>query len=56
MDTTITADPASALDSNGLPTGHLQGVRFGQGTSTAHYPRPGLTGGRTYLAALGVRF
>jgi outer membrane receptor protein involved in Fe transport len=57
-DTSITADPNSALDAFGLPTGYLQGARFGQGTSTAHYPRPraGLTGGRTYLAAIGVRF
>ena len=49
-DTTVTADPNSALDANGLPTGYIQGARFGQGTSTAHYPRPraGLTGGRTY--------
>ena len=57
-DTTITADPASALDANGLPTGYLKGARFGQGTSTAHYPRPrpGLTGGRTYMGAFGFRF
>ena len=57
-DTTITADPTSQLDANGLPTGYLKGARFGQGTSTAHYPRPraGMTGGRTYLAAFGVRF
>ena len=34
-DTTITVDPASALDADGLPTGYLQGARFGQGTSTA---------------------
>ena len=57
-DTTVTADAASALDANGLPTGYLRGVRFGQGTSTANYPRPrpGLTGGRTYLGAFGIRF
>jgi hypothetical protein len=57
-DTTIAVDPASALDANGLPTGYLQGARFGQGTSTANYarPRPGLTGGRTYLGAFGFRF
>ena len=28
-DTTIAIDPASALDANGLPTGFLQGARFG---------------------------
>jgi outer membrane receptor protein involved in Fe transport len=57
-DTTVTADAASALDADGLPTGFVRGVRFGQGTSTANYPRPrpGLTGGRTYLGALGWRF
>ena len=57
-DTTVTADQASALDANGLPTGYVQGARFGQGTSTAHYPRPrpGLTGGRTFLGAFGLRF
>jgi hypothetical protein len=57
-DTTIAVDPASALDANGLPTGFLQGARFGTATSTAHFPRPrpGMTGGRTYLGAFGVRF
>ena len=57
-DTSITVDPASALDANGLPTGYLKGARFGQGTSTAAYPRPrpGLTGGRTFLGAFGIRF
>ncbi len=57
-DTSITADPASALDADGLPTGYLRGARFGQGTSTANYPRPrpGLTGGRTFFGAFGLRF
>jgi hypothetical protein len=57
-DTAITVDPASALDADGLPTGYLKGARFGQGTSTANYPRPrpGLTGGRTYMGAFGFRF
>jgi outer membrane receptor protein involved in Fe transport len=57
-DTTVTVDPASALDAYGLPSGYLRGARFGQGTSTAHYPRPrpGLTGGRTFLGAVGIRF
>lgn len=57
-DTTITADAASPLDANGLPTGYVKGARFGQATSTAQYPRPrpGLTGGRTYLGAFGLRF
>jgi outer membrane receptor protein involved in Fe transport len=57
-DTSITADPNSPLDAYGLPTGYLKGARFGQATSTAHYPRPraGMTGGRTFLAAAGIRF
>jgi outer membrane receptor protein involved in Fe transport len=57
-DTTIAVDPASALDANGLPTGFIRGSRFGTATSTAHFPRPrpGLTGGRTYFGAFGVRF
>jgi hypothetical protein len=57
-DTTITVDPAGALDADGLPIAYRQGPRFGQGTSTAHYPRPrpGLTGGRTFLGAFGLRF
>ena len=57
-DTTISVDPASAVDAHGLPTGYVRGANFGKATSTAHYPRPraGLTGGRTYLAAIGIRF
>lgn len=57
-DTTIAVDPASALDADGLPTGYIKGARFGLGTSTAQYPRPrpGLTGGRTFLGAFGFRF
>lgn len=57
-DTTITADPASARDEFGLPTGYLQGARFGQGTSNAHYPTPraGLDGGRMFDVAVGFRF
>jgi hypothetical protein len=56
--TSVTADPNSPLDANGLPTGYIKSATFGQGTATTHYarPRPGLTGGRTFLAALGVRF
>jgi hypothetical protein len=57
-DTAITADATSALDADGLPTGFVRGPRFGQGTSTANYPRPrpGFTGGRTFLGAFGIRF
>jgi hypothetical protein len=57
-DTTVTPDPASPLDANGLPTGYIRGPRFGQATSNSDYPgwRPGQTGGRTYLLSAGVRF
>jgi hypothetical protein len=57
-DTTITADAASARDEFGLPTGYVQGPRFGQGTSNAHYPTPraGLDGGRMFDVAVGFRF
>jgi hypothetical protein len=57
-DTTISVDPNSALDGNGLPTGYIKGANFGKATSTAQFPRPraGLTGGRTFLAAVGIRF
>jgi len=57
-DTTVTPDPNSPLDANGLPTGYIQGPRFGQATSNTNYPawRPGQTGGRTYLLSAGIRF
>jgi hypothetical protein len=56
--TDITADPSSARDENGLPTGYLAGPRFGQATSNAHYPtpRPGIDGGRMLDVAVGFRF
>jgi len=57
-DTSIAGDPSSPLDANGLRTGYVTGPRYGQATSAAHYPRPrpGLTGGRTFLGAVGFRF
>jgi hypothetical protein len=57
-DTTITADANTARDEFGLPTGFVRGPRFGEGTATTDYPRPrpGQTGGRTFLMAAGVRF
>lgn len=57
-DTTITADPNSAKDDNGLATGYLKGAKFGTGTSNANYPapRPGLDGGRMLDVAVGFRF
>ncbi len=57
-DTTITADAASARDEFGLPTGYVQGPRFGQGTANSHYPTPraGADGGRMFDFAVGFRF
>jgi hypothetical protein len=57
-DKTISVDPASALDANGIPTGYIKGPRFGQPTSGAHFPQPylGQNGGRTLRMAFGVRF
>ena len=57
-DTTVTPDPDSPLDANGLPTGYIEGPRFGQATANTDYPawRPAQTGGRTYLLSAGIRF
>jgi hypothetical protein len=56
--TTVTPDPNSPLDANGLPTGFVRGANFGRATANTHYPvwRAGFTGGRTYLVSGGVRF
>jgi len=51
FNTTIDADPDSALDADGLPTGFIRGSRFGEGTSRNHYPLQ-----RTYLFSVGFRF
>lgn len=57
-DTTVTPDATSPRDELGLPTGYVRGPRFGEGTANSDYPRPrpGLTGGRTFLMAAGFRF
>jgi carboxypeptidase family protein len=57
-DTVVTADPNSPRDSLGLPTGYIQGARFGQATRNLDYPtwRPGFDGGRTFLMSFGLRF
>jgi outer membrane receptor for ferrienterochelin and colicin len=57
-DRTISVDPASALDANGIPTGYVKGPRFGQATSGAHFVQPyaGQNGGRTVRMAFGIRF
>ena len=57
-DRTVTVDPASARDGNGLPVGYIKGPRYGTATSDAHYPLayPGQIGGRAFRMAFGVRF
>jgi hypothetical protein len=57
-DTTITPDANGPRDALGLPTTFVRGPRFGQGTANTDYPRPrpGATGGRTFLMAAGFRF
>jgi hypothetical protein len=62
-DTTVTVDPNSPKDANGLPTGFIQGPNFGKATadvinSVAAYPQPipGTNGGRLFRMAFGIRF
>jgi carboxypeptidase family protein/TonB-dependent receptor-like protein len=57
-DTTVTADPNSAKDANGLPTGYILGPRFGQATNDNQFPQylPGFNGIRAFRVAFGIRF
>ena len=57
-DVVVNADLNSPRDALGLPTGYVQGARFGQATRNLDYPawRPGFDGGRTFLLAFGMRF
>jgi len=57
-DRTVSADPSSARDANGLPTGYVRGPRFGQATADNQYPQPyaGQIGGRAFRMAFGLRF
>ena len=57
-DTAVTPDPNSPLDELGLPTGYVEGPRFGQATSSDAYPQwsPGRDGLRTIRFAVGFRF
>jgi Carboxypeptidase regulatory-like domain len=57
-DTTVTADTKGPLDEYGLPLNYVKGPNFGNATKTTDYPRPrpGIDGGRTYLASFGLRF
>ncbi len=56
--TSVTADTAGPKDDNGLPLNYIKGAAFGTANGPASYPRPrpGLDGGRAFLASFGVRF
>ena len=56
--TTVRPNFESPLDELGIPTGYVEGDRYGEGTSANQYPGylPGLDGGRTFRMALGFRF
>jgi len=57
-DTSITANANGPKDEFGLPLEYIKSVNFGNARATTDYPRPrpGMDGGRTFLAAFGVRF
>jgi hypothetical protein len=57
-DTTVTADPNSPKDANGLPTGYIQGANFGKAVQDNQFPQPiaGTNGGRLFQMAFGFRF
>ncbi len=48
--TTVTPDPNSPKDANGLPTGYIQGSNFGKATQDNNFPQPlpGTNGGRLF--------
>ena len=56
--TTVSVDPDSPLDEFGIPTGFIEGPRFGEATSVDHYPHyiPNVDGLRSFLASFGIRF
>ena len=57
-DRTVGVDPNSPRDANGIPTGFVEGPRYGQATNDNQFPQPylGQNGGRAFRAAFGVRF
>ncbi|MEO8075699.1 MAG: hypothetical protein ABI818_05170, partial [Acidobacteriota bacterium] len=58
FDTTLEPNWDGPVDALGIPTTFTRGARYGQATAETDYPawRSGLTGGRTYLLAMGFRF
>jgi hypothetical protein len=51
FDTTVAPNPTSPVDDLGLPTGFVEGPKFGEATSVDHFP-----GGRAFRMAFGIRF
>jgi hypothetical protein len=51
FNTTVTADPTSPLDGDGLRTGFIEGANFGRATAATNYVTP-----REYFVAVGIRF
>jgi hypothetical protein len=56
--TTVSQDPNTPADENGLRTGDREGSSFGKATANTDFPVPSIggTGGRTWRMAVGVRF
>jgi len=56
--TSVTADMTGPKDDNGLPLNYIKSASFGAANGPTSYPRPrpGMDGGRTFLASFGLRF
>ncbi|MDP6582680.1 MAG: hypothetical protein QF681_18665, partial [Vicinamibacterales bacterium] len=56
--TSVDVDPDSPVDEFGIPTGFIEGSRFGEATSVDHFPQyiANLDGLRTFRMTLGLRF
>ena len=54
----VSADPNSPVDEFGIPTGFIEGPRFGNATSVDHFPQyiPNVDGLRTFLMSFGITF
>ena len=54
----VDADPNSPVDELGIPTGFIEGPRFGEATSVDHFPQyiANLDGLRTFRMSFGIRF
>jgi hypothetical protein len=54
----VSPDPDSPLDEFGIPTGYVEGPRFGEATSVDDFPQyiANVDGLRSFLMSFGVRF